>query len=115
MRLPVLLEVHISSDAAKHGFLPDEIEPLLPQWAACQSASICGLMGMATLEGGPEVARRDFAALRKLRDRLQRNCPPNVHLDELSMGMSGDFEAAIAEGATIVRVGSAVFEGIGGA
>ena len=60
----------------------------------------------------PDEARRDFAALRQLRDRLRPHCPPGVALDELSMGMSGDFEVAIEEGATIVRVGSALFEGI---
>ena len=69
-------------------------------------------MCMAGLEGGPDVARRDFAALRQLRDRLRLNCPPGVALDQLSMGMSGDYEIAIEEGATIVRVGSALFEGI---
>jgi uncharacterized pyridoxal phosphate-containing UPF0001 family protein len=69
-------------------------------------------MGMAALEGGLEAARRDFAALRTLRDRLRRSCPADVTLDELSMGMSGDFPVAIEEGATIVRVGSALFEGI---
>ena len=69
-------------------------------------------MCMAGLEGGLDVARRDFAALRKLRDRLRHSCPPGHTLDELSMGMSGDFEVAIEEGATIVRVGSALFEGV---
>ena len=64
------------------------------------------------LEGGLEAARRDFAALRELRDRLRGVCPAGVTLDELSMGMSGDFPVAIEEGATIVRVGSALFEGI---
>ena len=66
---------------------------------------------MASLDGGLDVARREFAALRELRDRLTPNSPPGVTLDELSMGMSGDFEVAIEEGATIVRVGSALFEG----
>ena len=69
-------------------------------------------MCMAALEGGLDAARRDFAALRNLRDRLRANCPANIRLDELSMGMSGDYEVAIEEGATIVRVGSALFEGI---
>ena len=58
------------------------------------------------------AARRDFGRLRALRDRLAKNCPPNISLADLSMGMSGDFEVAIEEGATIVRVGSALFEGI---
>ena len=112
--MPVLLEVHISGEAAKHGFAPDEIEPFLVKAAEYRHVSIRGLMGMASLEGGLDVARREFAALRELRDRLRVNCPPGVTLDELSMGMSGDFEVAIEEGATIVRVGSALFEGVAG-
>ena len=67
---------------------------------------------MASWGGGPEAARRDFAALCQLRDRLHANCPEGIALDELSMGMSGDFEAAIEEGATIVRIGSALYEGL---
>ena len=65
---------------------------------------------MAALEGGAERARRDFAVLRNLRDELLRDCPPQMELVELSMGMSGDFEEAILEGATIVRVGSALWD-----
>jgi uncharacterized pyridoxal phosphate-containing UPF0001 family protein len=108
----VLLEVNVSGDAAKHGFRPDEVEPLLPQIAARPNLAVQGLMTMAALEGGPDRARRDFAALRSLRERLVSRCPPGVTLQELSMGMSGDFEVAIEEGATLVRVGSALFEGI---
>ena len=65
---------------------------------------------MAALAGGDEVAARNFAALRALRDGLKRLAPACVQLDELSIGMSGDFEAAIREGATIVRVGSLLWE-----
>jgi PLP dependent protein len=108
--VPVLIEVNVSAEAAKHGFTPDEAERLAPRLADFRSVEVRGLMCMAALEGGPDVARRDFAALRELRDRLRANCPPGVALDELSMGMSGDFELAIEEGATIVRVGSALFE-----
>ena len=90
--LPVLLEVNISRETAKHGFSPGEIEPFLSKAGDYQHVSIRGLMGMASLEGGIDVARREFAALRELRDRLRANCPPGVTLDELSMGMSGDFE-----------------------
>jgi hypothetical protein len=110
--LPVLLEVNTSNEAAKGGFAPAEIEPLLPNLSGFQHLAIRGLMCMAALEGGLDVARRNFAALRILRDRLRANCPENIRLDELSMGMSGDYEVAIEEGATIVRVGSALFEGI---
>jgi uncharacterized pyridoxal phosphate-containing UPF0001 family protein len=62
------------------------------------------------LEGGPSVAARNFATLRELRDKLKLNTQTNVVLNELSMGMSGDFEVAIKEGATIVRIGSLLWE-----
>jgi PLP dependent protein len=110
--LPVLLEVNVSGEAAKHGFAPETIEPLLAELAGYRNVSIRGLMCMAGLEGDLDAARREFAALRQLRDRLRPRCPLGVAMDELSMGMSGDYEIAIEEGATIVRVGSALFEGI---
>ena len=111
-RTAVLLEVNTSGEAAKHGLMPEEVPELLPRLAALKNLEIRGLMCMAALEGGMETARTNFAALRTLRDRLQAVCPPGVCLEELSMGMSGDYQAAIAEGATIVRIGSALFEGI---
>jgi PLP dependent protein len=107
-----LLEVNISGDEAKHGFAPRELSSSLPAIALLPGVKVRGLMTMASLEGGNEQARRDFAALRKLRDSLLAECPPQIELTELSMGMSGDFVEAIEEGATIVRVGSALFEGI---
>ena len=110
----VLLEVNISGDATKTGLSPADAEPLLAQIGDLNWVVVRGLMTMAALEGGPDRARRDFAALRELRDRWQSLCPPNVQLTELSMGMSDDYEAAIAEGATIVRIGSALFEGLNG-
>ncbi len=108
-KMPVLLEVNISRESAKQGFAPEEIEPLLPRLIELKHIEIRGLMCMASLEGGGDEARRDFADLRTLRDRLQASCPETVRLDELSMGMSGDYEIAIEEGATIVRIGSALF------
>lgn len=111
-RLPILLEVNASGETAKGGFAADDLEPLLPRLAELQRLEIRGLMCMAALEGGLDVARRNFADLRLLRDRLRENHPENIRLDELSMGMSGDYEVAIEEGATIVRVGSALFERI---
>jgi len=107
-----LLEVNISGDEAKHGFAPHELASALPAIASLPGVKVRGLMAMASLEGGNEQARRDFAALRKLRDSLLADCPPQFELRELSMGMSGDFIEAIEEGATIIRVGSALFEGI---
>jgi hypothetical protein len=109
---PILLEVNTSGETAKHGLQPGEVEPLLTELPRYRHVAVRGLMCMASLEGGPDAARRDFAALRQLRDRLRCRCPPGVALDELSMGMSGDFETAIEEGATIVRVGSALFEAV---
>jgi PLP dependent protein len=110
-RAAVLLEINISGDATKHGFAPDEIEPALNEIASFKSLDICGLMAMASREGNLDQARAEFAAIRSLRDRLLSVATPNMLLHELSMGMSGDFEVAVEEGATIVRVGSALFEG----
>ena len=111
-RMPLLIEVNISGDEAKHGFGADEIAPLLPRLAKLAHVEIRGMMAMASRTGGREQARRDFAQLRALRDQLRAECPEGISLDELSMGMSGDFDIAIEEGATIVRVGSALFAGI---
>ena len=110
--MPILLEVNTSGEPAKGGFQAHELEPLLPELAALKHVDIRGLMCMASLEGGEETARRDFAALRQLRDRMRSHCPAEIVLDELSMGMSGDYGIAIEEGATIVRIGSALFEGV---
>jgi pyridoxal phosphate enzyme (YggS family) len=109
--VPVLLEVNVAGEAAKTGLPPEAVAPLLPALAALPRLAVRGLMCMAAWESTPAEARRQFAALRALRERLRADCPPQVVLDELSMGMSGDFEQAIAEGATIVRIGSALFEG----
>ena len=112
--IEVLLEVNISGDETKHGFQSADLAPLLPRIGNLPSVQVQGLMTMAAREGDLDRTRRDFAALRELRDRLAINCPPQVILNDLSMGMSGDFEVAIEEGATIVRVGSALFEGVDG-
>ncbi len=111
-RVPVLLEVNISGDPNKNGFLPDALGPLLEKLPTYRHVDIRGLMGMAGLMGTAETARRDFARLRELRDRLVGEAPEGISFPELSMGMSGDFEEAIEEGATMVRIGSALFEGI---
>ncbi|HEV2969282.1 MAG TPA: YggS family pyridoxal phosphate-dependent enzyme [Pirellulales bacterium] len=110
--VPILIEVNISGDRSKHGFQADEMAAALPDIIAPGHVRICGLMAMAGREGDAGAARRDFAHLRELRDRMRRSLPDGASLDELSMGMSGDFEAAIEEGATIVRIGSALFEGV---
>jgi pyridoxal phosphate enzyme (YggS family) len=103
----VLLEVNVSGEESKFGFdpkfLPSALESLLP----LPFLRISGLMTMAPYSENPEEARPFFAKLRGLRDRLATET--GHPLAELSMGMSGDFEQGIAEGATIVRVGSAIF------
>jgi pyridoxal phosphate enzyme (YggS family) len=109
--VPVLLEVNISGDSAKHGFRPADVAAALAGLADLRHVCVRGLMAMAGRPDDLPAARVDFRALRELRDRLRVDCPASITLDELSMGMSGDYEIAIEEGATIVRVGSALFAG----
>ena len=109
--VPVLVEVNISSDPAKHGFAEAEVAGALAHLATLSHVAVRGLMAMAGKADDPIAAREDFRRLRELRDRLQQDCPAGISLNELSMGMSGDYEVAIEEGATIVRVGSALVEG----
>ena len=108
----VLLEVNCSGDATKQGFTAEQVRTLLPTIPNYAHLEVAGLMTMAALDGDDAVAHANFAALRTLRNELASESPPNVTLQELSMGMSGDFEIAIAEGATIVRIGSSLFEGV---
>jgi pyridoxal phosphate enzyme (YggS family) len=108
--IDILLEVNTSGEAAKHGLAPEDVARLLDAASRYPRVIVLGLMTMAALDGGPDVAAKNFAALRDLRDRLKPNKPDTVLLNELSMGMSGDFEVAIKEGATIVRIGSALWE-----
>jgi len=107
----VLLEVNASGESQKHGFLPGELASGWTQCLKCERVQIVGLMGMAPQVADGEEARPAFRALRELRDRL-RTLSPALELPELSMGMSGDFEIAIEEGATIIRVGSGLYEGL---
>lgn len=108
----VLLEVNISGQPQKHGFAPHALADALQQAASYCWVRVRGLMTMAGTPGDLAAARREFASLRELRNRLEHLQSSRVQLDELSMGMSGDFEVAIEEGATMVRIGSALFEGI---
>jgi len=109
-RLPILLEVNISGDTTKTGLPPAELEPLLAHALSLPQIEVRGLMGMASLEGDDAAARLDFRNLRLLRDKLAASFAGQCSLPELSMGMSGDFEIAVEEGATMVRVGSILFE-----
>lgn len=111
-RTPVLLEINISGDHQKHGFHPGAIEQLLPHFAELRHVEIRGLMAMADRESERAKAKDDFQRLSELRAKLQENCPAEISLAELSIGMSDDFDIAIEQGATMVRVGSALFEGV---
>jgi pyridoxal phosphate enzyme (YggS family) len=105
-----LLEVNASREANKHGFTPEELPGLVSQVAALQYVRVHGLMTMAAFEENPERCRPTFALLRELRDGLRVTLPEPHRLEHLSMGMTNDFEVAIEEGATLVRIGTALFE-----
>lgn len=107
LRPQVLLEVNVAGESSKFGFSPEGIEAQLEELLALDRLDIVGLMGMAPFDPEPEHSRPFFRRLRELRDRLESSA--GVGLPRLSMGMSGDYLIAIEEGATLVRVGSAIF------
>ncbi len=107
--LDVLIQVNTSGEATKYGLLPDEVKGFLKQLPTYSSLRVRGLMTLAAFSSDPARVRACFSQLRTLRDRLQQEAPAGVVLEELSMGMSGDFEIAVEEGATVVRVGQAIF------
>jgi pyridoxal phosphate enzyme (YggS family) len=114
-RVDVLLEVNASREEAKHGFAPEELAGLGDPGSALRELKrvrVCGLMTMAALEEEPERCRPTFVGLRELRDRLRAELGSAYPLAHLSMGMTNDFEVAIEEGATLVRIGTAIFDGI---
>ena len=106
-RLPVLLQINAGNDPAKFGAEPADAPRLLALALAKSHLQVDGLMTIAPLSDDPAVARRTFANLRTIRDQLAVRS--GVPLRELSMGMSGDLDAALAEGSTLVRVGSALY------
>ncbi|HEX5271230.1 MAG TPA: YggS family pyridoxal phosphate-dependent enzyme, partial [Gemmataceae bacterium] len=107
-----LLEVNASGEASKHGFSPDEVAGLADPINRLHNVRVRGLMTMAAYDEDPEKCRPTFARVRELRDRLRGEVAPAHPLDHLSMGMSNDFEVAIEEGATLVRLGTVLFEGL---
>jgi pyridoxal phosphate enzyme (YggS family) len=110
----VLLEVNASGEGSKQGFAPAAVAEVVPHLAGLRRVRVCGLMTMAALEEDPEHCRPTFAALRGLAERLGPQVPPPHTLGQLSMGMSNDFEVAVEEGATLVRLGTVLFEGLEG-
>jgi pyridoxal phosphate enzyme (YggS family) len=105
----VLIQVNVAGEASKSGVTPEEALPLIRRAAELEHLAVRGLMTMPPYFNAPEKVRPFFAALRRLRDRIAAEQLEPIGLPELSMGMTGDFEAAIAEGATLVRIGTAIF------
>ena len=105
---PVLLQVNIAAEESKHGLAVADLEDVLEQAAHMDAVHVRGLMTMAPLARAEDV-RWVFRELREVRDSLRVARPDRVELYELSMGMSGDFRVAVEEGATIVRIGNALF------
>lgn len=108
----IFLEVNVSGEQTKGGFTPEELSGLAPQLAELAHVHVKGLMTLAAFEEAPERCRPTFTGLRQLRDRLRDEFKPPHSLEHLSMGMSNDFEVAVEEGATLVRIGTALFEGL---
>ncbi len=106
--VPVLLEVNLEGEESKAGISPDDLRGAAESAAGLPGVKVSGLMAIPPYGMDPEESRPYFVRLRALRDALSRELPAE-DLRELSMGMSGDFEAAIEEGATMVRVGTAIF------
>jgi hypothetical protein len=105
----LLIQVDLAGEATKFGAPLPEVPRLLEAAAACRAARVVGLMTLPPVPDTPEDSRPWFRRLRDLRDGWQASGTPAAMLRELSMGMSGDFEVAVQEGATLVRIGTAIF------
>jgi pyridoxal phosphate enzyme (YggS family) len=108
----VLLEVHLSPEPSKAGFAPEELPDIAARTRSLERVRVQGLMTMAPLTSDRDEVRRTFARLRQLRDQVRQQLGEAGAWPELSMGMTSDFEIAIEEGATLVRIGSALFQGL---
>lgn len=107
--LDVFVQVNTSGEESKFGLEPAATAQFLTQLPAFDRLRVRGLMTLAVFSTDSALVRSCFVTLRELRDRLRQDAPEGIGLEELSMGMSGDFELAIAQGATVVRVGQAIF------
>lgn len=107
---PVLIQVNTSGEETKHGFSPQVWRPLLEHLFALQGISLCGLMTMAPFTPDEKLIRSCFSSLRKIRDDWRCIAGNPASLQHLSMGMSSDFPIAIQEGATLLRIGTAIFD-----
>lgn len=106
IKVPCFIQVNVSGEDSKHGVDPEQLQAFVSELRAFSSIEIVGLMTMAPYEAEAEQTRPVFRALRQLRDKLNEQSPLERPITELSMGMSGDFEVAIEEGATWVRLGT---------
>ncbi len=106
---PVLIQVNISGEETKSGIETKKALELVRQIAILENVTVRGLMTMPPYFNAPDKVRPYFRALRSLKDLVRNEGIQNVDMDELSMGMTGDFETAIEEGATLVRIGTAIF------
>lgn len=109
LRVDILLEVNIAGETTKAGFYSDDLERVLPQFEGLVHLNVKGLMAIPPPVENMEEARPYFRRLRKLAMKLERQRIPGVSMYELSMGMSNDYSVAIEEGATLVRIGTAIF------
>ena len=107
--VPVLIEVNVAGEESKFGAVPEETEDLIREIAKLPSIAVKGLMTIAPYVENPEDNRGYFASLKKLCVDIKNKNIDNVSMDILSMGMTGDYEVAIEEGATMVRVGTGIF------
>lgn len=106
---PVLLEVNVAKEESKFGLMPEEVLSFVDESARFQNVRIDGLMTIAPFVENPEENREHFASLHKLFVDIRKKKVNNVNMNVLSMGMTNDFEVAIEEGATMVRIGTAIF------
>lgn len=104
------IQVNISGEESKHGFAPEELDALLPEIEALDNLQIVGLMTMAPFEASQDELQAIFAATHQLQKELQKKQLKNMPFTELSMGMSRDYDLAIANGATFVRIGTSFFK-----
>lgn len=107
--LDVFVQVNSSGEASKYGLPPEDVHAFLRELPTCSALNVRGMMTLAIFSDDHGRVRRCFRLMRELRERLRQDAPEGMCLDELSMGMSGDYEIAIEEGASVVRVGQAIF------
>lgn len=109
VRIPVLIEVNIGAEPQKAGISPGEVREFVRDVAKLSGLLVCGLMAVMPVAENPETLRPLFRQMRVLFDQVQQDAVAETSVTELSMGMSGDWQIAAQEGATILRIGSAIF------